>query len=171
MGFWASRMGFTTGFWTALSYTYSGNQLYSVSDEGNTEGIYGSFKDRVSENDESPEYIYNLNGALVRDLNKGIEAINYNYLNLPMRIDMGNSKKIDYLYDAAGIKLRQRSMDSDTLVGQTDYIGEAVYENDNMQFLHTSQGRVLKEDGKWVYEYHHHDHLGIYAQPFESADT
>ena len=73
---------------------------------------------------------------------------------------MGNSKKIDYLYDAAGIKLRQRSMDSDTLVGQTDYIGEAVYENDNMQFLHTSQGRVLKDDGKWVYEYHHCDHLG-----------
>ena len=27
-------------------------------------------------------------------------------------------------------------------------------------YLHTSQGRVLKADNEWKYEYHHHDHLG-----------
>lgn len=55
------------------------------------------------------EYAYNQNGAMAKDLNKGISNIQYNSLNLPKQLDikspMAEARNI-YLYSGAGVKLR-----------------------------------------------------------------
>jgi len=44
---------------------------------------------------------------MLRDDNKNIENIEYNYLNLPVEINFGNNNKILYLYAANGTKLKK----------------------------------------------------------------
>ena len=55
---------------------------------------------------QSIESFYDANGNLSKDLNKKIAGIQYNYLNLPDRIEFEDGSSISYLYDAAGTKLR-----------------------------------------------------------------
>ena len=73
--------------------------------------------------------------------------IQYNFINLPSRIEFENGHVISYLYDADGIKLRTTHIiGSDTTV--TDYCGNVIYEN----------GYVTLADSK--YHYFVQDHLG-----------
>ena len=61
--------------------TLTGNQLNRV-DDASTASAYGGgfeFKDAVKQDNE---YAYDANGNLTQDLNKGIEDIQYNCLNL-----------------------------------------------------------------------------------------
>ena len=55
------------------------------------------------------EYAYNANGAMTKDLNKGISNISYNLLNLPQQVDINNPFAVStnkYNYSADGVKLR-----------------------------------------------------------------
>lgn len=52
------------------------------------------------------EYFYDANGALVKDLNKGISNIEYDILGNLKCITFSNDFKTKYVYDAAGNKLR-----------------------------------------------------------------
>lgn len=53
--------------------------------------------------DEEYEYSYDENGNMTKDLNRGIEEIRYNFLNLPTKIRFGDgSKYMSMKYDAAG---------------------------------------------------------------------
>jgi hypothetical protein len=65
-----------------LALTYNGNQLKNAHDTGTDIGSSDSedFKDYSK---AKVEYIYNRNGAMTSDLNKGITRIKYNSLNLP----------------------------------------------------------------------------------------
>ena len=97
-----------------LTYDYdvkNPNQLMKVSDaEQNSDG----FKDgNVSGND----YAYDSNGNMIQDLNKGITKIDYNHLNLPVKILFKNSEqtKIEYLYDATGNKLAKKVFSMTTI--------------------------------------------------------
>ncbi len=165
-----------------LSYHYDGNQLTQVDDAGTQDG----FKDGTNEGDD---YEYDANGNMTTDRNKGIENITYNHLNLPMVIVMSENRKIEYIYDAAGIKLSQRVYEDDTqpATKTTNYIGERVYETKGgedikLQFLHHEEGRIVKgpepgdpdwtPDAKdWVCQYHLKDHLGNTRLTFGEADT
>jgi len=118
-------------------------------------------------------YSYNKNGNMVSDNNKGITAITYNHLNLPQEITFDTGNKILYIYNAAGVKLQKQVIEgSDTTF--TDYLGGFVYENDTLQFLQTSEGRVVKNpdwasEKLWAYQYNHVDHLGnvrlVFGEP------
>jgi hypothetical protein len=44
------------------------------------------------------DYEYDQNGNMVKDRNKGIASISYNYLNLPEQIVFENSNSIEYTY-------------------------------------------------------------------------
>ncbi len=44
---------------------------------------------------------------MIEDKNKGI-IIEYNHLNLPTRVTFGNGNKLEWIYDAAGIKLTKK---------------------------------------------------------------
>ncbi len=87
-----------------LAYTYNqGNQLQSVSDKGTNDG----FKDGA---DMETEYMYDANGNMTVDKNKGISAIEYNLLNLPVKVLFEDGGTIEYVYDANGTKLRKTVM-------------------------------------------------------------
>ena len=83
--------------------------------------------------------------------------IQYNFINLPSRIEFENGHVISYLYDADGIKLRTTHIiGSDTTV--TDYCGNVIYENGIPVKLLTEAGYVTLADSK--YHYFVQDHLG-----------
>ena len=83
-----------------LGYYYSGNQLTRVEDTGDDST---QFQDVYSAQG-TREYGYDFNGNMVADLNKGITHIDYNYLNIPERVELSSGTVIHYGYDATGVK-------------------------------------------------------------------
>ncbi len=137
-----------------LVYTYdSGNKLTKVLDNYND--TYG-FSDGA---DTTTEYTYDANGNMITDANKGITAISYNHLNLPTSISIngaGGNGTISYIYDATGTKLRKTVGSS-----VTDYAGNYVYQNNNLQFFSHPEGYVTPDGGSgYDYIYQYKDHLG-----------
>ncbi|NAS12894.1 RHS repeat domain-containing protein, partial [Poritiphilus flavus] len=149
-----------------LDYDYHNselsNKLYKVRDDGNDS--YG-FKDSTTDNQD---YWYDANGNMVRDLNKGIgtssaDGISYNHLNLPIQIKFDNSdqKKISYIYDATGVKLRKVVEQPSVSSVTTDYAGNYIYENSTLQFFNHPEGYVEPDgSGGYDYVYQYKDHLG-----------
>ncbi|MGL5234450.1 MAG: RHS repeat-associated core domain-containing protein, partial [Empedobacter falsenii] len=139
-----------------LSYVYqtNSNKLLSVADATTlTEG----FNDG---NKVGNDYAYDVNGNLTVDKNKGITKISYNYLNLPTEVLWNASKKINYTYDASGVKLRKVVTDG-TTVTTTDYLGGFQYQNNVLQFFPTTEGYVNVTNGTaFSYVYNYTDHLG-----------
>ncbi|MBK7735166.1 MAG: hypothetical protein IPI36_08030 [Chitinophagaceae bacterium] len=71
----------------AYAYTSSANKLARVTDAVNDPNTrLGDFKDGA--NTGADDYLYDVNGNLTQDLNKGIANIVYNQLNLPEFIDL-----------------------------------------------------------------------------------
>jgi RHS repeat-associated protein len=144
----ANAMGsFTYGTMDQLAYSnYKGNQLYKVDDGASkTEG----FKEGSSTGNDN-DYAYDANGNMTIDLNKEIsvaagDAITYNHLNLPARVNKANGDYVAYTYDATGRKLRQQVFKAGTATPQktTDYAGEFFYENDTLKFINHEEGRVV----------------------------
>ena len=61
---------------------------------------------------------------------KGIDTIEYNYLNLPIRIKYTDGRKIEFIYDATGKKWRKTVLNANnTTNNYRDYIGDAEYLN------------------------------------------
>ncbi|MEM9859238.1 MAG: DUF6443 domain-containing protein [Bacteroidota bacterium] len=139
-----------------LGYSYSGNQLLAVSDAGNDKG----FKDGTNVGDD---YLYDDNGNMIRDENKDIATITYNHLNLPTRVEKDANNYILYTYNAAGIKLRQEVYEGGSLTKTTDYVGEFIYENNELTLIHHEEGRIVPalDAGPRTYEYQYRlkDHL------------
>ncbi|QMU63850.1 MAG: hypothetical protein GKR88_05795 [Flavobacteriaceae bacterium] len=137
-----------------LSYTYDGNQLTKVTDNGNKN--YG-FKDGINTDED---YAYDTNGNMIQDKNKGITAISYNHLNLPTQVYFSTGKFIDYLYDAMGTKMEKKVRNLNSLI-TTQYAGNYVYENDVLQFFSTPEGYATpNHSGGFDYIYQAKDHLG-----------
>jgi len=109
-----------------------------------------------------PAYYYDANGNMNMDKNKGIEAIVYNHLNLPTKIEFENNKRIYYLYDAAGTKLRKYYYEDNRLMTTTDYSGPFVYTGHHPDYILTSEGRLKWDDHDSLFhpEYFIKDHLG-----------
>jgi len=94
---------------------------------------------------------------LIKDLNKSISNIQYNYLNLPSKITFTDGSIITYLYGADGTKLRTTHTISGT-VTTTDFCNDVIYENGTAKMLLTEEGYVSLSDGK--YHYYLKDHQG-----------
>ncbi|BFP41150.1 hypothetical protein FGF1_19950 [Flavobacteriaceae bacterium GF1] len=163
-----TRKGHTNGGATSfgtmdhLVYTYdSGNKLTKVLDNGND--TYG-FRDGTT---NGQDYWYDANGNMVRDLNKGIgttsvDGIGHNHLNLPTEVKFDNSstKKITYIYDALGTKLKKMTYNNGVST-TTDYAGNYIYENNALQFFTHPEGYVMPNtSGGYDYVYQYRDHLG-----------
>jgi|GEM_PF-4687429 len=142
-----------------LTYQYydDGNQLKVVQDAFPDPSFIGNdFRDNTSTG--SNEYTYDANGNMITDANKGI-AVTYNHLNLPVIVDFGNNKKIQYLYTAAGTKIKKSIITGTTTVTQ-HYAGNIVYNGNQLEYILSSEGRIRKEDNQFKYEYFIKDHLG-----------
>jgi RHS repeat-associated protein len=135
-----------SGWMDNLVYDYGiapSNKLISVRDDGDD---FAGFIDGIN---TGPDYGYDANGNMITDQNKGISLIKYNHLNLPELVARGNNT-LRYVYDATGRKLSQVA----TFGGvqkTTDYIGEFTYENDQLQFISHSEGRVVTAKSKLIY--------------------
>lgn len=151
-----------------LSYSYqAGNQLSKVMDAS---GKSTGFKDSV---DLEIEYLYDPNGNMVKDLNKGIDTIEYNFLNLPNKVIFEGGNYLENTYDASGNKLSTTLVEGQ-IVKVSDYLGGFVYEDNELQFFQHEEGRVVvKRDDSGVlegfqYQYHLKDHLGSIRVTFKT---
>ncbi len=151
----------TFGQMDNLSYTYepTGHKLLSVTDTGNT--TFG-FKDG---NTVGNDYQYDVNGSITADKNKGITSIEYNHLDLPVKItfEEDTNKTITYVYDAGGSKLKKILNNGGTIT-TTEYAA-AQYKNGQLEFMAQPEGYVEKTrtsggGEKYQYVYQYVDHLG-----------
>lgn len=140
-----------------LAITLNGNQLKKVDDSVSDSAFDNNFEFRDGVRLDT-EYFYDTNGNLVKDLNKKITNIQYNYLNLPNRIEFEDGSSISYLYDAAGSKLRVVHCIAGNNTTTTDYCGNVIYENGTPKTLLTDAGFVSLNDNK--YHYYFQDHQG-----------
>jgi len=153
----------------SLKYGYqlNSNKMSFVTDrKNNTASQLGDFKE--INNNETVDYTYDFIGNLVKDLNKNIDTIRYNHLNLPDSIVIKSKGSIRYLYDATGNKLRKIVADNTTSTAKittTDYIGGFVYRNDTLELIGHEEGRirpvyVAGQPVRYFYDYFLKDHLG-----------
>ena len=149
-----------------LTYTYSGNKLISLADGGNDNH---GFIDRTKAN-QSDEYTYDTNGNMKTDYNKGITNVDYNFLNLPTKVSVNNGTNngnIKYVYDAVGIK--QRKIVSSG--SKTDYAGNYIYKNDELQFYNHPEGYVEPVGSGYHYVYQYKDHLDNIRLSYADRDN
>ena len=145
----------------SLEYTYTGNQLTAVRDDGDLNNGF-------TYTGSPSNYSYDYNGNLENDYYKGME-VSYNVLNLPRRIDFG-SDDIEYIYTAAGAKLQKKVNQTTTSI--TDYVGNIIYQDGEIVSIMTSEGRMVPTgtNSEFNYEYHLKDHLGNTRVAFEVVD-
>lgn len=147
-----------------LSYQYANigrsNRLEAVTDAmGGQDRRLGDYLDRNA----GVDYVYDANGNMIVDANKGIQSISYNMLNLPQAINIPGKGTITYVYDAGGTKLRKVVHEPSVKPPvSTEYLGGAVYENGVLQFVLHEEGRIRfrQRDGSFHYDYFLKDHLG-----------
>jgi RHS repeat-associated protein len=127
-----------------LAYTYTGNQLQTVT---NASTAFRS-------------YAYDLNGNSTSD-GQG-NTITYNMINLPRNIA---AKNLSYTYSATGEKLRKNSNGA-----ITEYINGIQYKPDGtIDFVQTEEGRANRSGTNYVYEYTLKDHLGNNRVTFDQT--
>ena len=144
----------------AYSYFAGTNKLMQVVDaENDSTSQLGDFHYSISKVAGTPDYAYDGNGNLIKDTNKVITAISYNYLNLPQLIHFQNKGNITYVYDADGEKLAKITADSvakhsvrtlylDNMVyQQTDTLGNTWNGIDTLQLILHEEGRT-----RWAYQ-------------------
>lgn len=140
-----------------LTYYYDGNKLTGIEDDGEDDK---GFIDLNLYSVINPDYGYDKNGNLIKDLNKGITTINYNYINLPASVIKDASNKVEYIYDANGVKLKKRAVIGAS-ASDRYYAGAFEYgHNKALELIHTDEGVVNYLGSAYIYEYFLKDHLG-----------
>lgn len=130
-----------------LQYTYANNgksnKLMRVIDQtgiGNMNGKFGDFEDGNSSTND--DYDYDENGNLIKDQNKNIEVIKYNYLDKPEEVVISQKGIVRYTYDANGAKLKRTFEPTNGTSVSTYYVNEFYYKENDLQFIHFEEGRV-----------------------------
>ncbi|MFO8021849.1 MAG: RHS repeat-associated core domain-containing protein, partial [Perlabentimonas sp.] len=110
-----------------LDYVYNGNKLQAVGDAAIGNAGLG-FRDGVA-GSAGTEYLYDENGNMVSDANKGL-TFNYNYLNLLKEVSDGSYRKhLRFSYDAAGNKLAALVSNVNMMTQHTDVNGKYYVAN------------------------------------------
>jgi RHS repeat-associated protein len=183
-----TQRGFTVGGSApidSLFYNYinpdSSNRLIEVSDSANNPtSLLEDFHYNTSTK-QSTDYAYDGNGNLIKDNNKAIDTMTYNYLNLPQHLHIKGEGDITYTYDAAGNKLAKVIADSVAGLATTiTYAASFVYQQraplsspgsatDTLQFIGHEEGRARWAYQKYTtgttaykfeYDFFERDHLG-----------
>ncbi|MEO9966197.1 MAG: DUF6443 domain-containing protein [Reichenbachiella sp.] len=150
-----------------LVYNYTGNQLMAVTDNA---AMDTGFKDGNTSGDD---FVYDDNGNLIEDKNKGITAITYNHINQPTKVTYDANKYMEYTYAASGAKVAQTVVENG-VTSVTDYLGGFLYKDDVLQIISHSQGRIVAEYDEaqvfqgYEYQYHLTDHLGNVRVTFKT---
>ena len=148
----------TFGLIDDLMYSYNGNQIKEISDKAGSLLYDGSFDFKDGANADV-EYFYDTNGALIKDLNKGISNIEYDVLGNLKCISFSNGFKTKYVYDAAGNKLR--TTHESAVTNTTDYVGNFVFEDGKLdKYLFDGGYCSFDNSQNPTFHYYENDHLG-----------
>lgn len=145
-----------------LSYSYTGNQLLSVTDNG---GTSAGFNDG---NTSSNDYEYWANGALKKDKNKGIDSIIYHsYLKKVSRVKFSNGNWINFYYDATGALLKRTLSNGD----EWFYNDDLIIKNGKVYQINHDEGRVIYDSTaqKWLKEFDYRDIWGNLRVSFRDS--
>ena len=165
-----------------LNIKLNGNQLLNVTDDALPANKYSSFN-FIDGANENTEYEYNGNGALVKDLNRGIQNIEYDLSGNPINIDFSNKKYIQYSYTPDGRKISKAHVWASPILGTIslnedieseeeisitsrmhcisyEYGENTVYRNNKVYYIIFPGGFCTMEEGKPVFHYYTQDHLG-----------
>lgn len=137
-----------------LQYTYYSfsNKLKKVVDAnpGTLNGKLEDFSDGT--NGSNDDYVYDDNGNVVIDLNKNVKEINnvsgadgvrYNHLDKPEEIRIVGKGTVKIIYDADGVRLQKKfTPENSSIATVTSYVNEFVYKDDEVQYIHTEEGRL-----------------------------
>jgi len=102
-----------------LVYNYTGNRLDKItlpSEAVNNASGYNALQNTIT---------YNANGSMVNQLDKNINTIEYNHLNLPRLFSRGSSRlrqTITYTYRADGVKVGKNVAGGFLFSTTTDYL-------------------------------------------------
>ncbi|WP_160140244.1 RHS repeat-associated core domain-containing protein [Chryseobacterium sp. c4a] len=170
-----------------LYYTYQGNRLASVSDASGNFSGYPTGGNPIA---------YDANGNMIDHLDKNINSITYNFLNLPVYVTKDNNKSpsgsiSSYLYRTDGVKLKKmysyykRDWQGNISLAQTitDYLDGFQYvleeaglgcldcppPSPNLQFVPTSEGYYDFLKNTYIYNYV--DHLGNIRMSYQKGTT
>jgi RHS repeat-associated protein len=168
----------------AIANTYAGNQLIASQDGTENQSLVLSKNDfKDDDNARTEEYLYDKNGNRIADANKGIALIKYNILNLPEKIYFMNGNKIEYMYDATGVKHKAKyttALNSLQIpLGQSmenplsnvlkkdsvEYFADYIYTNRVIDKVLTPEGYIqtggiYNNWDNWKYRYSLTDHQG-----------
>ena len=167
------------GLIDCLAYSYEGNRVVSITDDGQEVYSYGAFH-FVDGADEAEEYTYDANGNITSDLNRGISDISYDVNNRPHRIRFSDGGETRYIYGLDGVKRRAEhvipgippvvsigaAVSGATVTSTTDYSGAFVYEDGLLERIHLDCGYLSYRDfsGRRLtepeYHFYQRDHLG-----------
>jgi RHS repeat-associated protein len=139
-----------------ISYAYSGNNsvLTSVQEQtGLPEGLAAS-----------SHYSYDLNGNLIGDTGKGITQIDYNLLNLPVKVTGQGGGILEFEYTFGGEKIRKNNE------LEREYVGGLEYKNNVLELIHFPNGRIDKTGTADTFQYYLTDHLGNIVVLFQDTD-
>lgn len=177
-----------------LSYQYYSktNKLRWVKDAAASTGTSsGNFIDGNNSNSDVNtdfDYVYDINGNMVTDLNKSIKngtgpGIIWNYLDKPQKINIEERGYVEYVYDATGNKLLKKYTATPSSGGgassSTLYINGFVYKEASghisLQYIAHEEGKVrpveptaynnvelsidLPDNKKGIFDYDIKDHL------------
>jgi RHS repeat-associated protein len=180
---------FTTNSYVAANYEVIDNLNYNYNGKNQVMGINESAsatKGFKFKNNSTSAYTYDANGNLKSDINKDITNIEYNYLNLPTRIEFVKTEtqggttnlveyKIEFVYTATGQKLRKLLYNSIGLLETIDYINGLEYRNGVPEKVMHSEGYLsiaLDTSGyKFSQKYALRDHLGNTRLTFSDANN
>ena len=169
-GFVCGEFGIIDNLGFNYSQTDRPNRLVGVTDGANlNEGF--KFK-----GNGTSDYEYDPNGNLLVDKNKGIKYIEYNYMNLPVRIYFeGTGNYIDFVYDATGFKYKKEVVKSWSPVTEEriHYCQGLEYVSYNLDKIYQPEGylKIEPDNGVGVYNYVLKDHLGNVRVTFSDANN
>lgn len=147
-----------------LYYSYDdGNLLKKVRDYTRAPGGYEDLHTNAMVDD----FEYDDYGNLILNRDKNITEITYNHLNLPIKITFDNGGKIEYFYDATGVKLKKKITDGTTIT-TTEYMDGFQYTNSKLDFFPHAEGYVKATPAglggnttyAFNYVFNYTDHLG-----------
>ncbi|UKB86089.1 RHS repeat-associated core domain-containing protein [Chryseobacterium sp. MEBOG06] len=134
----AAMPGNTATLVDNLDYIYNGNRLTQVIENAMNDTGYEGGNNIID---------YDLNGSMTTMKDKGIQSIQYNYLNLPYQINIQNvnfagkvnTADISHLYRADGVKLRKTYIQSFHMGLPIDHLTDYL---DGFQYSYRGDGNV-----------------------------
>ena len=157
-----------------ISLSYDGNQISSLNESKEAEGLYPDIPS-IPKGDYESDWSYDANGNRTADPSRDITSITYNHLNQPLKISFGDGSYIEHKYrsDGSFYGRTERERIISTVNGGTSttsrlrtlnmaQTGDFIFENTIPKRLYIEGGYIDLDfnNGTTYYYYYIHDNQG-----------